>query len=201
MGPSLIGSHSLVRPVGSEPTVEVFRDGRFEFPETNQFASTLKKIFNFGDNNMRSFFSVALSLSLFCFASDANAQFVEYDPATGNVTFQELNNVGGIRLVGPGVPVVDPDGLGGFPDTSIANEVSWLFFTAKNGELDMGNLFPTGLWVHEIEADYSAFFVITGGGGAQEPAPILGGIIPEPSTMLMAGMGMLGLVLRRRRLV
>jgi len=143
----------------------------------------------------------------FAFASiiiSSSAQTVQaapkgfYDPTTGNLIIADLPLTGGLQLVGPGVPATSPDSLGGFADTSFNNEVSWLLLTPLSGDVELGPLLPSNLHQKTIEADYFAGFVPLGAGGLI-PIPITGGIIPEPSTLLLSSLGLVGLAFRRRR--
>lgn len=137
-------------------------------------------------------------------AQTANAQAQGiYDPDTGDLVISGFSNLGGLRLAGPGVPANSPDALGGFADESIPGEVSWLFFAPKNETLGVGPLLPTDLFQSQFDQDeYQAFWVETGAGGNQVPIAITGGlteVIPEPGTIALAGLGLIGLGLVRRR--
>lgn len=148
--------------------------------------------------------AVAFALAFSAVAQMASAQGTAvYDPATGNIRLMGVSGVGGIQVKGPSLDLDPaPDALGGFVDSSIAGEISWLFFTPKAGEVDLGNLFPTQLFQTDIDASYFAGVVIAGSGNEVPVGlPISGGLnIPEPATFAMAGLGMIGfLAVRRRR--
>jgi hypothetical protein len=151
---------------------------------------------------MLRFATVAFAIAVFAFAQNVQAQeSVMYDPATGAVTFMALENAGALQLGGPGVPATDPDPAGGLVEVN-GEMVTWAFLLgSKNGDLPAGELLPAGLFQDQLDGDYIAGVVITGSGNPDmRPIPFTGGlIIPEPTTLLLAGLGMIGLVAMRRR--
>lgn len=153
---------------------------------------------------MKSSMLFAVAVALMSAGSAIAQESAVYDPATGNVVLNGAGNVGGIRADGPGVPVNPANSLGGFA-TPGADTVSWLFFSPLNGDgFNLGNIFPTQLEQTALDANYFVGVVITGS-GISDPRgiEITGGlttVIPEPATMVLAGMSLLGLVAVKRRL-
>jgi hypothetical protein len=137
-------------------------------------------------------------------AQSASAQGTAvYDPATGNIKLTGVAGVGGIQVKGPNLDLDPaPDALGGFVDTGISGEISWLFFTPKAGEVGLGNLFPTQLRQNVLDSSYFAGVVIAGS-GVETPVglQITGGLpaIPEPASIAMASLGVIGFLAMRRR--
>lgn len=153
---------------------------------------------------MRKIYALVAAVVVAGLAANAvAAPMAVYDPASGGISLNEVANVGGISLKGPNLRTNPaPDALGGFVDTSIAGEISWLFFVPKNGNVPLGNLLPAGLLQSTLASQYFAGVVIQGSGVADPQAlPLTGGIIPEPGTFAMAGLALVGVVgaARRRR--
>jgi len=152
---------------------------------------------------MRIFLAFVFALCIGTSAAFAQ-ESVEYDPATGNIVFKDLDNAGSLQVRGPGVPANTPGDLGGLVETDeMLNQVTWAFLLgSKNGDLDGGPVFPTNLLQSTLDSDYFAGVVITGSGNSNfRQLPISGGldVIPEPSTLLLSSLGLVGLAFRRRR--
>ena len=148
-------------------------------------------------------FAVAFAVAVFGIGEIASAAVTKawYDPATGNVTIRDIEAgklIGGIQVKGANLDIDPaPDALGGFVDTSISGEISWLFFTPKTADTNLGNVFPTGLTKSALDSGYFAGLVVQGSGN---PDPV--GVpfaVPEPASIAMAGLAMIGCLAARRR--
>jgi len=68
--------------------------------------------------------------------------------------------------------------------------------------LDLGNILPTGLSATQLHSDLSVYFNYDGSGAADPngvPVGIIGGVVPEPTTLSLLGLGAVGLLARRKR--
>ncbi len=160
---------------------------------------------------MRNILTLTIALTGLCLvAGDALAQTAVYDPATGSIVLNGLDNVGGIQLSttdnGGADSLVEANGqaLGGFLSATGGQQLDWLFFSALNdGPFDLGTVAKTGLLQTAIEANYFLGVVITGSGDSDprnNPIAITGGlVVPEPATMMLVGMGLIGFIGTRRR--
>ena len=167
---------------------------------------------------MRSILTLTIALtSLSLLAGSAFAASAVYDPATGSISIDDLSglsgDVGGIQLLtsdnGGSDPLVEgnADALGGLLSSTGDQQLNWLFLQAKtpaDAPLSLGNVAPTGVLQSAIEANYFLGLVISGSGVADpraNPVPITGGldVIPEPATMMLAGVCLVGCVATRRR--
>jgi hypothetical protein len=121
-----------------------------------------------------------------------------YNPATGELFFDVGAGVGVIGLQGPlNHAAVDNGSIFGIPAQNVGGILA--YFNAAGiptGEDSVGLVLPLGLDAGDLLFSYTPI----GGTTTQVPVFIIGGVIPEPSTMVLLGMGCLGLVgLRRRR--
>ncbi len=136
---------------------------------------------------------VAVSLFL---AQHALAQpVVCYNPATGNITFNEFFGVSKVRLFSSGGNLIPDSGADlGFDLTEqTATLYSWIDFGAGitgNG-LNTGNIVVPGTDVRDLIVDYTIGLA---------GSPFVGDIktIPESSTLALAGLGLFGLTVKRR---
>ena len=154
--------------------------------------------------------SIALLMVAACSSAFAQGQAV-YDPATGNVVIEGIDGIGGIQFrsdENAGTDTLnggEADNNGGFVTPTSEQQLDWLFFDpgGKSSPINLGNVAPTGLFQDRLDNNYFLGVVITGSGVSDpraNPVPIVGGnIIPEPTTVLLAGMGLVGLMAGRRR--
>ncbi|NOZ40127.1 MAG: PEP-CTERM sorting domain-containing protein [Planctomycetes bacterium] len=156
------------------------------------------------------------------------AQSAFYDDVTGSICLSDLTNVGGIQLIssenGGTVTLIEANAnsLGGFFDATSDQQFEWAFFNSplgpeplNGGPFDLGAIVPTGTGLTPSEITENFFLgVVLAGSGESDPRanPItftvrsLGGghspcEVPEPNAWLLVGVGLVGFLVPRRKLV
>ena len=141
-----------------------------------------------------------------------------YDPTTGNVildpsdilgTFPSgiwafvFDNAAGGDDFDPAMGSGEPESaFGGVGNLSVTNREWTNPFNAFDAVVDLGNIFPTGLSLAQLEtflltADYSAIF---NDGDLLSPKQTAEwDLVPEPGSMTLFGIGLLALLSLRRR--
>jgi len=133
-------------------------------------------------------------------AANASAQpIATIDGATGMVRIDGTGYVG-IDLNSTGGHLIAANANAGPAGTTFdvalaPNNLAWLNFGGFPNPFELGNVLPAGLLT--LPEGVSIGFV--GSDFQTRPGEIVFVPVPEPSTMLMAGMGALGLCFRRRR--
>lgn len=146
----------------------------------------------------------------------APIQGVGKGSTTGNVTVTGLTGEVFVALRGPDelldrAAAADVSGL--TKDATLPGEVAYLGLSGINAPVNMGNVIKPGLTalqLGEFKLAYQATFVseivelpaVVVAPGFQPPAGVAGlwvEGIPEPATMALAGLGMIGMVTVARR--
>ena len=115
------------------------------------------------------------------------------DPAVGkNLTSINIESAGS-KFIGPYTP--KPPVLSGSFDNFAANNIFKATFGSNFGAVSFGNVLPTGLNLATLVGDMTVVGSLDGGGplGAVDMY-----VIPEPSTMILLGLAMIGLLVARR---
>ncbi len=138
-----------------------------------------------------------LSLLLMLTVS-ANAQPVaNYDAATGNISFDGFDGVSSVRLFSAGGNLIPNIGetLGFGLTEKTATLYSWLDFGAgiTGDALSAGNIVTPGTTLSDLAFDYKIGLAGPLTVGAIIP------VVPEPTTLALAGLSMIGFVATRRR--
>lgn len=137
-------------------------------------------------------------------ALDPNIPDLMYDPATGEVVLDTdsstiigytLKNTTNSFLPGGHTPI-----LGGVT-TALTSEISEAALSSPAGQNSIGLIFPTGLDLAGLTALLSTNTVSRSLGAPLVPFDlvVLGPAVPEPSTWVMAALGLLGLTFMARR--
>ncbi|HCK42630.1 MAG TPA: hypothetical protein DHW22_13475 [Planctomycetaceae bacterium] len=162
---------------------------------------------------MKRNFFVMLALSAVFLVNSASAALVAtYDPANGEVTFSDVSALVGLRINASDASLIEgaatnldgaASGFFGVVNDSAPNFIEWGNLTGMTfADEFSGNIFPTGLLQTQIDAAYEAVFRSSAAPTVDVSFAITGGLgttVPEPTTMVMAGLGIIGLVSRRRR--
>ena len=149
---------------------------------------------------MTSKITFALLLAAVLVPGIANAQPVAtYDFATGEIIFDQFDGVTAVRLFSDAGNLIPNVGEGlGYPLTERTETLySWLDFGAgvTGDGLSAGNIVAPGTPGSDLSFDYKLGLI----------APITVGEIitindvPEPATLAIAGVGILGMFVSRRR--
>ncbi len=143
--------------------------------------------------------TLALALSLL-FAQSSFAQPVaNYDAASGNISFDGFAGVSSVRLFSAGGNLIPNVGeaLGFSLTEKTATLYSWLDFGAGiTGEgLSAGNIVTPGTALSDLLFDYK----IGLSGPLTDGAIVATDVVPEPTTLALAGLSMIGFVATRRR--
>ena len=162
---------------------------------------------------MRNIITVAFAcVALALIASAASAEMISYyNPGTGAVTFDNgVEPYFGIRIDSNDGSLIFANGdksLGGYNTGTFAslggdaNFMEWgnlTGFTLPNpGSALAGMIMPAGLTQLNLDSTYTVKAVTLANTGAQVPIDLRA--IPEPTTLGLAGLGLIGLVVRRRR--
>ncbi len=163
---------------------------------------------------MRNLFLTAI-LATVALSFSVNSSFGQtgvYDPATGAINFMNVTDLVGLRinandasLIGGQATDLGGAAAGGFGvvNDQAPNFIEWGNLTGMTfADEFSGNIFPTGLLQTQIDAAYEAVFRSSAAPTVDVSFAITGGLgttVPEPTTMVMAGLGIIGLVSRRRR--
>jgi hypothetical protein len=100
------------------------------------------------------------------------------------------------------------DPVGSFPtfigDPLPATALNWSVFDTNGADTDVQAPYHLGRVLYEAGGagtiDFLVFDTVTvGAGGENFSTPYGGGVIPEPTTLALAGLSLLGLVSSRRR--
>jgi hypothetical protein len=140
-------------------------------------------------------------------ATNASAQTATYDANTGEITFDGFDQIAGMRLFSASGSLAPGAGndLGFALTEKTATLYSWLTFaTPISGDgLSAGIIAPAG-WdeaqaLQDLSFDYKAgtFTAVDTPGTVRWVGDIV--ITPEPGTFVLAGLGLVGLGLIRRR--
>ena len=154
---------------------------------------------------IRKFVAVAAMFAVVAASSVAQAAPVvaTYDWLTGNVTFTGFTGEIGVTLYGAegdlqkaNAPILP---LPGSTDTGLEGEITFANFGGFQGSLDAKTIIKPGL----PEAQFALFSVQTQVDFVNRGVGTFNVInyVPEPATIAMAGMGLIGIVAARRRLV
>ena len=158
---------------------------------------------------MRNIFTAAVVLvALVAFTAVSNAEtLARYDIATGSITFEDVTSLVGLRinssdasLIGGQATDLDGAAAGSFGvvNDQAPNFYEWgnllgMTFTSSVA----GNIFPTGLVQSDLDTNYVFKYRTSAAPTVDVFGPIVG--VPEPTTLGLAGLGLIGFVARRRR--
>lgn len=147
--------------------------------------------------------SVVAAVAVCVAANQASAQapICEYNPFTGQIVFKNLNNVFAMRLFSTSGALVGGstgNELGFSLTERTPTLYSWLTFGpgVTSPEANAGNI-VTAQGALLPDTDYSFDYVVGTFSGDITPGDFVR--IPEPSTMALAGLGVVGAVAIRRR--
>lgn len=123
---------------------------------------------------MKNRLQIAIFLISYCWvacAATAQTPTALYDPLTGSIVLDGLENVGGIQLLSNdngGIDTLDAanaNSLGGFVSATGDQQVDWLFFNPANGgPFDLGTVAPTNVFQTSLDNNYFLGVVIAGSG-------------------------------------
>jgi hypothetical protein len=141
---------------------------------------------------------VCLTIAGCLSAANASAQVATIDGATGMVTIDGTGYVG-IDLNSSEGALIAANANAGPAGTTFdvalaPNNLAWLNFGGFPNPFNLGNVLPPGLLTNP-----GVTIGFVGSDFQTRPGEIVFVPVPEPSTMLMAGLGVLGLAFRRRR--
>ncbi len=162
---------------------------------------------------MRSILTIVLvAVCAFTFVAPANAApLATYDPGTGGVTFSDVSAIVGLRINSLGTPLVSGQAtdLGGaaVPPFGVVNDqapnfIEWGSLIGLNfASAFAGNVFPLGLFqTPEVDGGLQFLYRTSAAPTVDVTGQIVGGLaIPEPGTIALAGLGLVGLLASRRR--
>ena len=140
-------------------------------------------------------------------ASNADAQRATYVPTTGSIVIDEVGPIGILQLISSENSGTDrlhgenANNLGGLVSTSSEQRIAWLFLQPiSGGPFDLGPVAPRNATQTTLDNSYRLGVTIPGAscGGVCYYIPITGGFIPEPTALLLAGIGMIGLAVGGR---
>lgn len=141
--------------------------------------------------------------------TQVKAQTAVYDPASGSIVLNDVSNVGSLVLTtresGGSDSLVggNANSLGGIVSAAFDNQkIAWIFFSAlDDGPFDLGPVAQANVLQSTLDDSYRLGITIAGAscGGACYYVPISGGLVPEPSTLLLLGISMFPFAGFRRR--
>lgn len=144
--------------------------------------------------------------------SDTAAQIAVYDPNTGSIVLNGITgDLGGLRInssLTGGSDELIPQHVNDFPpevgaiffiDDENNQSLSWLFFGSTGvGPHDLGRIAAPNLLQSTLDTNYLFEFRIKGSAPEYWSLAITGGLIPEPSSVLLASIALVGLVMTGR---
>ena len=161
---------------------------------------------------MKRNFFVMLALSAVFLVNSASAALVAtYDPANGEVTFSDVSALVGLRinasdasLIGGQATNLDgaASGFFGVVNDSAPNFIEWGNLTGMTfASSSAGLILPANLTQAAIDTNLVAISRTQAAPTTDAPFPIQGGLagIPEPGTIVLAFLGVSGVLCSRRR--
>lgn len=146
-----------------------------------------------------------LSIAIGCWlvlAANVRAQFGDatYDPTSGSITLTGFGLISGIGLFANHndgeddlfTASANDFGMTAIVGVSSSQIINWLFFEPFGDLHPLGEVAMTGLLQTTLDEHYFLNVQISGAGDVVTRVPITGGLIPEPSTMALAGLAILG---------
>jgi len=140
-----------------------------------------------------------VAVVLVSFVGTTNAQVAVYDYQTGSIVFNDLTGEIGLSIFAPEDRLNKgsaSDLTGGTPaaDVGLDGSITWANFGGYNGSgIEAGNIIVPGtdpnLITFELQLDF-----FSRGPGTVEVVNI-----PEPTSLILGGLGLIGFVAARRR--
>ncbi len=158
---------------------------------------TMKYFFKRKNKNMKNIIAIAVTIAVVTSAQFANAvPTATYDPATGNISWSDIGDPTVVLLlISEGGNLLNGNDFGGGVDNGdVPNAITWFSLPpiAVDGALPAGNIVNPGTDIGDLSVQF--FESLTGGSAPGEVRAI-----PEPGSIALASMGLIGLVALRRR--